>query len=171
MQDKKQQSELDMKQWTGSKLGKEYVKVVYCQPAYLTCMQSESESRSVESDSLWPHGLYTLHAILQARILEWVAIPFSRIFLTQGSNSCLLHCRKILYCLSYQGSKSRSFSGIPLVSVCSSKCWQFDLWSSAFLKPSLYIWKFSVHRLLKTSLKDFEHNLPSMWNEHNCTIV
>ena len=84
------------------------------------------------------------------------------IFLTQESNLGLLHCRQILYHLSYQGSKSRSFSGIPLVSVCFSKCWQFDLWSSASSKPSLYIWKFSVHRLLKTSLKDFEHILPSM---------
>ena len=32
----------DMEQQTGSKLGKEYVKVVYCHPAYLTCMQSIS---------------------------------------------------------------------------------------------------------------------------------
>jgi len=32
---------LDMKQWTGSKLGKEYVKAVYCQLAYLTYIQSE----------------------------------------------------------------------------------------------------------------------------------
>ena len=31
-----------MEQWTGSKLEKEYVKVVYCHPAYLTCMQSTS---------------------------------------------------------------------------------------------------------------------------------
>ena len=30
-----------MQQWTGSKLGKEYVKAVYCHPAYLTYMQSE----------------------------------------------------------------------------------------------------------------------------------
>ena len=34
--------------------------------------------------------------------------------------------------------------------------------SSAFSKYSLYIWKFSVHVLLKPSLKDFEHNLASM---------
>ena len=33
--------------------------------------------------------------------------------------------------------------------------------SSASLKPSFYIWKFSVHILLKASLKDFEHNLAS----------
>ena len=38
MQVKKQQLELDMKQWTGSKLGKEDVKAVYCPPAYLTFM-------------------------------------------------------------------------------------------------------------------------------------
>ena len=40
MQVKKQQLEPDMKQWTGSKLGKEYVKAVYCHPAYLTYMHS-----------------------------------------------------------------------------------------------------------------------------------
>jgi len=38
MEAKKQQLELDMEQQTGSKLGKEYVKAVYCHPAYLTYM-------------------------------------------------------------------------------------------------------------------------------------
>ena len=33
---------MDMEQWTGSKLGKEYIKAVYCHPAYLTYMQSTS---------------------------------------------------------------------------------------------------------------------------------
>ena len=42
MQVKKQQLELDMEQWTGYKLGKEYVKAVYCHSAYLTYMQSTS---------------------------------------------------------------------------------------------------------------------------------
>ena len=42
MQDKKQQLELDIEQQTGSKQGKEYVKAVYCHPAYLTSMQSTS---------------------------------------------------------------------------------------------------------------------------------
>ena len=42
MQVKKQQLEPDTEQWTGSKRGKEYVKVVYCHPAYLTYMQSTS---------------------------------------------------------------------------------------------------------------------------------
>ena len=82
---------------------------------------------------------YTVHGILQARILEWVAFPFSRcssqhhivggfftswatkedqeygvgslfllqqIFLTQESNQGLLHCRRILYQLSYQETPS-----------------------------------------------------------------
>ena len=39
MQVKKQQLELDIEQWTGYKLGKEYVKDVYWHPAYLTYMQ------------------------------------------------------------------------------------------------------------------------------------
>ena len=42
----------------------------------------------------------SVHGVLQARILEWVAMPSSGIFLTQGSSLCflrLLHCRWILY--------------------------------------------------------------------------
>ena len=101
------------------------------------------------SDSLWPHALHTIHGILQASILEWVAFPFSRgssqprdqtqvsriagefftiwatreaqeywngslsllqgIFPTLESNRGPLHCRRILYQLSCQGS--------PLVSL------------------------------------------------------
>ena len=97
-----------MEQWTGSKLGKEYVKAVYCHPAYLTYMQSiacemlhwmkcKLESRlpweiSITSDTqmkvkeefaqLCPTLCNsmdpTVHGTLQARILEWVAFPFSR---------------------------------------------------------------------------------------------
>ena len=54
--------------------------------------------------------------LFQARMLEWVAIPFSRgSSPTQGLNPGLLHCRQILYCLSHQGSpqvsKELCFSG------------------------------------------------------------
>ena len=42
MQVRKQQLELDMEQQTGSKQEKEYIKLVYCHPAYLTYMQSTS---------------------------------------------------------------------------------------------------------------------------------
>ena len=44
----------------------------------------------------------SVHGILQARILEWVVIPFSR-----ESNLGLLHYRQILYCLSHQGSPAQ----------------------------------------------------------------
>ena len=44
----------------------------------------------------------SVHGTLQAKILEWVAISFSKgIFLTQRSNLCLLHGRKFLYCVSH----------------------------------------------------------------------
>ena len=42
MQVRKQQLELDMEQQIGSKLDNEYIKAVYCHPAYLTSMQSTS---------------------------------------------------------------------------------------------------------------------------------
>ena len=42
MQLNNQQLEQDLEQWTGSKLGKEYFKAVYCHPTYLTYMQSTS---------------------------------------------------------------------------------------------------------------------------------
>ena len=53
--------------------------------------------------NLWPHGWSlpgsSVHAILQARILEWVAISFSRgILPIQGSKSSLLRCTWILHC-------------------------------------------------------------------------
>ena len=49
----------------------------------------------------------SVHGILQARILEWVPIPFSRgFFPTQGSNPGLPHCRQILYYFSHQGKCS-----------------------------------------------------------------
>ena len=60
-------------------------------------------SCSVMSMTLWTiaHQAPHIYGILQARLLEWVAIPFSR---TQGLNPGLLHCRQILHHLSPQGS-------------------------------------------------------------------
>ena len=61
---------------------------------------------SVVSDSLEPMGCSppgsSVHGIFQSRILEWVAISFSRgSCLTQGWNPRLLHCRQILNSLSH----------------------------------------------------------------------
>ena len=51
---------------------------------------------------------YTVHRILQARILEWVAtILLQGIFPSQESNQGLLHCKRILYQLSYEGSNNK----------------------------------------------------------------
>ena len=61
MWDKKQQLEPDMEQWTGSKLGKEYDKAVYCHSAYLTSMQSTSckilSWMNHKLKSKWPRGI------------------------------------------------------------------------------------------------------------------
>ena len=46
----------------------------------------------------------SIHGIFQAKILEWVTTS-QEIFLTQGSNLGLLHCRQILYHLSHEGSQ------------------------------------------------------------------
>ena len=46
---KKQQLELDMEQWTGSKLGKEYVKAVYCHPAYFICIVPHVKCHTYEA--------------------------------------------------------------------------------------------------------------------------
>ena len=68
----------------------------------------------------------SVHGILQARLLEWVAISFSRgIFLTQGSNTGLLHRREILYhlcavylvaqsCLTFCDPMDCSTPGLPV---------------------------------------------------------
>ena len=63
MQVKKQQLELDMEQWTGSKLGKEYIKAVYCHPAYLT----STHGTSCEMSS-WPK--HNLNQDCQEKTLE-----------------------------------------------------------------------------------------------------
>ena len=53
----------------------------------------------------WSPSGSSIHGISQARLPEWVAISSSRgIFLTQGLNPGLLHCRQILFCLSHQRS-------------------------------------------------------------------
>ena len=59
----------------------------------------------------------SVHGILQARILEWTAISFSRGSSRprQASNLGLLHCRQILYRLSYQGNPIYTISHIKQV--------------------------------------------------------
>ena len=63
-----------------------------------------SESRSVVSDSLWPYGLYSSWSSPGQKTGVGGLSLLQGIFLTQESNRGLLHCRWILYQLTYQGS-------------------------------------------------------------------
>ena len=50
--------------------------------------------------------------------------------------------------------------------------WMLTIWSLVpFSKPSLYIWKISVHILLQPSSKDFAYHLVSIWNKCSCTVI
>ena len=75
MQEKKQQLELNMEQWTGSKLEKEYVKAVYGHPAYLTFMQSTScEMRGWMKHKLESklQGEISITSDMQMTLLLWL---------------------------------------------------------------------------------------------------
>ena len=103
-------------QLTGSKLGKEYIQALYCHPAYLTYMQSQSVKVLVAQ--LYP-------TLFDPMVCPWNSPGkntgmgchslFQGIFPTQGLNLCLLHCRQFFYHLSYPGS--------PICRVHPVKCW------------------------------------------------
>ena len=67
----------------------------------------------------------SIHGIFQARVLEWVAISFSRwvIFLTLGSKPSLPHCRWILYQLNHKGTSPWNSPG-QNIGVGSLSCLQ-----------------------------------------------
>ena len=86
-----------------------------------------------------------VHGILQARILEWIAISFSRGSSWPRGEPGLLHCRQILYHLSQQGSwkylkalLTSGFSFLGLLQGWSWVSWRPEpLLSSGFLLPSI----------------------------------
>ena len=98
------------------------------------------------------------YRFLKRQVRQSDILIFFRIFL-----SLLSSTRSIL--VINEAEVDVFFSGIPLLFLWSNGC------SSAFSKPNLCIWKLLVLPLLKTSLKNFEHKLASMWNEHNCMVV
>ena len=110
-----------------------------------------------------------------------------------GSNCCVLSCiqasqeagKVVWYSHLFKKfsqfvviHKVKGFSIVSEANFFGISCFFYDLadvgnlisGSSAFSKSSLYNWKFLVHILLKPSLKDFEHNLASMWNECICSF-
>ena len=102
---------------------------------------------------------YIVHGILQARILEWVAIPFSR-----GSSQPRDWMRVSgiagRFFTSWATREAQEYwSGLPIPSLA-------DLPSPG---RSLVLQADSLPTEL--SGKDFEHSLASMWNKHNCTVV
>ena len=85
---------------------------------WITKVKSESKSCSVVSESLRPHGLYSpLTSPGQNTGVGSLSL-LQGIFPTQGQNAGLLHCRRILYQLCYQGSLFR----IMLLWIFMYKC-------------------------------------------------
>ena len=81
----------------------------------------------------------SVHGILQARILEWVTVPFSRwIFLSQGSNPGLLHYRQILCHLSHQRSSLDSKHPPEFLCLAESQNPTFLLLKKAYLYTLFY---------------------------------
>ena len=109
---------------------------------------SESESRSVLSDSLPPHGLCSPWNSLSQNT-GWYSLSLLQgIFPTQGSNPSLPHCRWILYQLSYQGSP---YGCLELdirrwefnTSLSNAFWYSFDFWSHPDI---LHIQKIKVNQ-------------------------
>ena len=82
----------------------------------------------------------SVHGILQARILEWIAIPFSRgSFWPKDQNLSLLHCKQILYHLSHPGSPTGKKKKKVLISFLLTslpKRWLFILSLNTFIHSS-----------------------------------
>ena len=81
-----------------------------CQTSLMGTVGPRVHACSVVSDSCDPADCSlpgsSVHGILQAKMLEWVAFPSPGDLPDQGLNPGLLHCRQILYCLSKQGRPS-----------------------------------------------------------------
>ena len=88
---------------------------VHCAVQYVL-IEIESENRSLVSNFLWPHGLYSPWNSPGQNTGVGSLSLLQGIFPTQGSNPCLPHCRRILSQLSYQGS-SHQLSILYMVSI------------------------------------------------------
>ena len=82
-----------------------------------------SESRSVLPDSLWLHGLYSPWNSPNQDTGVGSLSLLQGIFPTQGSNPVLLHCRRILYQLSHQGSNVKVAQSIQSMEFSRPEYW------------------------------------------------
>ena len=102
----------------------------------------------------------SIDGILQARILEWVAISFSRVFPTQRLKLGLQHCRQILYHLSHQesqlihveGSARKRLSTAPV-----TKTWiygRLQIFSASVCFFFFFFWSFHLSYPVTTAPKE-----------------
>ena len=97
---------------------------------------------------------YTVHGILQGRILKWVAFPLSSRFSNPGIELRLLHCRWILYQLSYQGSL-KVIKGENFISgIFQAKKKKKNYYMTIYISP---------HILRNIMLLFFSDNLPGQY--------
>ena len=91
------------------------------------------------------------------RQIRWFGFPISFNF----PQFTVIHTIKGFYIVNE--AQVYVFLEFPCFLYDSGDVCNFISGSCAFSKPCLYIWKFSVHVLLKPSLKNFEHNLTGVW--------
>ena len=90
----------------------------YSKSSYLHVRIIESESRSVVSDSLQLHGLYSSWNSPGQNTGVGSLALLQRMFSTQESNQGLLHCRQILYLLNHKGSKTEKDKYYMILLIC-----------------------------------------------------
>ena len=116
MQVKKQQLELNMEQWTGSKLGNEYIKAVHCHPAYLTSMQSTS----------WETWGWRKHSWKFARININNLRYADDITLMAESEEELGSLFMIMKEVSEKAGLKLNIQNMKIMASCSITSWQID---------------------------------------------
>ena len=142
--------------------------------AYKLNKQSENIQHWCTPFPIWNQSIVPCLILMVA---SWLAYRFLR---RQVRWSSILISLRIFHSLLWftqrlwrsQWSRSRCF----FLEFSSFFCDPMDVanlisGSSAFSKSCLYIWKFSVHTLLKPILKDFEYYFAHVWDECNCAVV
>ena len=124
-----------------------------------------SESHSLVSSSLRSHGLYNpwnspgkntgvgCHFLLQG------------IFLIQGSNPGLPHCRQFLYCMSYQGSCGPLPGAVSFIQASKEESIGKSSRQTVVTGRSNIILKVTTHHICHTLLVRSKSQLPSQWRE------
>ena len=107
-----------------------------------------SESCSVVSTSLWPHGPYSPWISAAQNTGMGSLFLLQGIFLTKGSKPGLLHCRRILYQLSYQGSLWRISGLIPghckKIQYCNKAVSSIFFYFSVHMKVMFILYYYSL---------------------------